>query len=87
MLTLKKKLDPGGVEKSQLLDSIHAAMGKNPAISVHVEGLRAIETEKTEATIFVKLQTNDGTSRILAASQLSIGESPTGSISRISNRS
>ena len=48
-------------------------MGKNPAITVNVEGLRAIESEKTEATVFVKQTNNDGTSRILGASELSNG--------------
>ena len=73
ILTLKKKLGPGGVEKSTVSDAIHNAMGKNPAISVQVEGLRAIESEKTEATVFVKVQNNDGTSRVLGASELSNG--------------
>lgn len=73
MLTLKRKLGPGGVENSQVSDAIHASMGKNPAISVNVEGLRAIDSEKTEATIFVKQMNNDGTSRVLGASELSNG--------------
>ncbi|CBY08098.1 unnamed protein product [Oikopleura dioica] len=73
VLTLKRKLGPGGVENSQVSDAIHASMGKNPAISVNVEGLRAIESEKTEATIFVKQMNNDGTSRVLGASELSNG--------------
>lgn len=73
VLTLKKKLGAGGVEKSTVSDAIHASMGKNPAITVNVEGLRAIESEKTEATVFVKQTNNDGTSRILGASELSNG--------------
>jgi len=73
VLTLKRKLGAGGVEKSTVSNAIHASMGKNPAITVNVEGLRAIESEKTEATVFVKQTNNDGTSRVLGASELSNG--------------
>ena len=72
-MTLKKPVGEGGLLKSQIEEAVHNAMGKNPSVKVVVDSMRKIDVLKSEATVFVKEQKPDGTSRKIPASELAAG--------------
>jgi hypothetical protein len=61
------------MNKNGVTDAIHAVFNKNPNIKIIVDGIRDLDGQKTEITVYVKEQKADGSSRKLLASELAAG--------------